>query len=205
MRITVLGTGNVGTALTEGLVAAGHDVVIGSRHPNDNADASAPVTDHSDAVRQSDIVINALPGWLDDDADHARRRPRGKILLDVSTAITESFELAYPSSSLAEHLQKALPDTLVVKSLNTFNTSVMTSPSVLPTPGCCSCPAMTRTQKATIASLLVDLGWPTGSHLDLGGIETAKGPEHYFFLFFGVLTALGSPTFNIDLLTPDSK
>ncbi len=33
MKVAVLGTGSVGRALAQGLVDAGHDVVIGTRDP----------------------------------------------------------------------------------------------------------------------------------------------------------------------------
>ena len=33
MKVGIIGTGNVGSALTAGLTAAGHDVVVGSRDP----------------------------------------------------------------------------------------------------------------------------------------------------------------------------
>jgi predicted dinucleotide-binding enzyme len=38
--------------------------------------------------------------------------------------------------------------------------------------------------KAETARLLNDLGWKSGDIVDLGGIDTAGAPEHYFFLFF---------------------
>ena len=33
MKVGIIGTGNVGSALTAGVTAAGHDVVVGSRDP----------------------------------------------------------------------------------------------------------------------------------------------------------------------------
>jgi hypothetical protein len=51
--------------------------------------------------------------------------------------------------------------------------------------------------KAQTAGLLTDLGWTSGDIVDLGGIDTAGGPEHYFFLFFRLAGALKSEAFNI--------
>lgn len=42
----------------------------------------------------------------------------GKTLVDVANATTPSFELVYLNSSLAEHLQAALPEANIVKTLN---------------------------------------------------------------------------------------
>jgi predicted dinucleotide-binding enzyme len=54
--------------------------------------------------------------------------------------------------------------------------------------------------KATVAGLLADLGWPEGSIVDLGGIESARGPEHYFLMFAAIMQSLRSPQFNIRLV-----
>jgi predicted dinucleotide-binding enzyme len=54
--------------------------------------------------------------------------------------------------------------------------------------------------KATVVGLLADLGWPEGSIVDLGGIESARGPEHYFLMFAAIMQSLRSPQFNIRLV-----
>jgi predicted dinucleotide-binding enzyme len=51
--------------------------------------------------------------------------------------------------------------------------------------------------KSQTAGLLTDLGWSADDIVDLGGIDTADGPEHYFFLFFRLAGALKSEAFNI--------
>lgn len=59
---------------------------------------------------------------------------RNKILVDVANAVevgADGFALAlrYPSSSLAEELPRALPQTSVVNTLNTLNDRVMANPT----------------------------------------------------------------------------
>jgi 8-hydroxy-5-deazaflavin:NADPH oxidoreductase len=54
--------------------------------------------------------------------------------------------------------------------------------------------------KATAAQLVQDLGWPENAILDLGGIASARGPEHYFLMFAALLRALGTATFNIRIV-----
>jgi 8-hydroxy-5-deazaflavin:NADPH oxidoreductase len=61
MRIAVIGTGFIGGILGRALVASGHDVVFGSRHPEAD-DAPAPVAAVRDALAGSDLVILAVPG-----------------------------------------------------------------------------------------------------------------------------------------------
>ncbi|MFI9777838.1 hypothetical protein ACIHCV_24500 [Streptomyces sp. NPDC051956] len=53
---------------------------------------------------------------------------------------------------------------------------------------------------ATWAALLTDLGRPESRHLDLGGIGTARGREHFALLFLGVASALGGYGLNIKVV-----
>ena len=119
----------------------------------------------------------------------------GKILVDVSNA-TERTEggpgpLVYPGSSLAEHLQEALPDTRVVKTLNTMLFMVMTAPGSLSHPATAFLSGDDADAKATVLGLLADLGWPAEQVLDLGGVATARGPEALILLVPDVLRARG--------------
>ena len=51
--------------------------------------------------------------------------------------------------------------------------------------------------KAQTAALLRDLGWSDDDIVDLGGVESARGPEHYSLLAFGLVGALKSEAVNI--------
>jgi hypothetical protein len=51
--------------------------------------------------------------------------------------------------------------------------------------------------KSLVSGLLVDLGWSVEQQIDLGGIETARGPEHYFLLFAALMQTLRSSQWNI--------
>jgi len=55
--------------------------------------------------------------------------------------------------------------------------------------------------KALVAALLRDFGWSGESIVDLGGIRSARGPEHYFLMFAAFMQSLGKPSFNIRLVT----
>ena len=132
MKIAVLGTGRVGTGLVDSLVSAGHDVTVGSRHPESHSDSSAVVTSLGRAIDEGDVIINATPGVSAVETLVAfATELAGKVLFDVANAVSHDGEFVFPNSSLGEHLQRSLPDTRVVKSLNTVNVSVMTAPGVL--------------------------------------------------------------------------
>ena len=198
MNIAILGTGTVGTALATALVEAGHTVTFGSRTPR-RSGLAAPAVGYSDAVASADVVINATPGG---EAIKLLRSIGAdvlgdRVLLDVSNAVGQDMTLIYPNDSVGRLIQQEFPGLKVVKSLNTLNTSVMTNPNALSAPTTVFVSGDDADAKATVSSLLADLGWPASGVIDLGGIETARAPEHYFYLFFATLQAVRTPTFNI--------
>ncbi|KOY50185.1 NADPH-dependent F420 reductase [Streptomyces sp. XY332] len=179
--IGILGAGRVGTNLAGKLSAAGHHVTLGTR-----TIGLAPriaFADHRTTARTTDIVINATPGDSSlDRLTDLRAELSGKILIDVSNATRDTAEglpgdLCYPGSSLAERLQAALPDTHVVKTLNTMLFTVMTTPETLATPPTAYLSGDSEHAKKTVSGLLGDLGWQPERIEDLGDITTARATE----------------------------
>jgi 8-hydroxy-5-deazaflavin:NADPH oxidoreductase len=201
MQLGILGTGGVARRLGDRWSAAGHQITFGSREPSSKNDLDASVVSLGDVVTNNDIVVNATPGSASLELiEGIGTVPfSGKVLIDVANANTPAFELVYPNASLAEKLQAALPDTHVVKTMNTAAMSVMTDPSTLPASSVFVSGDDTSA-KATVTRLLVDLGWPDDSIIDLGGIQSARGPEHYFLMFAALMQSLQSPQFNIRLV-----
>jgi predicted dinucleotide-binding enzyme len=198
MKIGILGTGHVAQSLGDAWRGAGHDVTLGSRDPEGRPDLGLDVAERGAVVASADVVVNATLGRVSVDAAQAIGAGAfaGKVLIDVANANTPDFQLVYPNASLAEALQEALPEAKVVKALNTFNTSVMVHPSAVP-PSSTFISGDDAEAKATVASLLQNLGWPADAIIDLGPIASARGPEHYFLMFAALLQAFGSPVFNI--------
>lgn len=201
MRLTILGTGNVAQTLARRLSETGHEVTFGSRDPASKSGLNAPVTSLADAVAGNGVVINATPGAasLEVVEGIGAAAFAGKVLVDVANATRPSFELVYPNASLGEKLQAALPDAKVVKTMNTAAMTVMTEPGALP-PSSVFVSGDDAAAKATVKSLLAGFGWPDESIVDLGGIASARGTEHYFLLFAAFMQSLGSPKFNIRLV-----
>ena len=202
MLIGILGTGNVAQTLARRWSAAGHEITYGSRDPASKGALDAPVTSLAAAVAGSDVVVNATPGSasLELAEGIGAAAFAGKVLVDVANASTPSFELLYPNSSLAEKLQAALPGAAVVKTMNTAAMTVMTEPAALP-PSSVFLSSDDADAKATVTALLKDFGWADGSIIDLGGIASARGPEHFFVMFAALMQALRTPRFNIRLVT----
>jgi predicted dinucleotide-binding enzyme len=206
MRLAILGTANVAQTLARRWSAAGHEITFGSRDPASKGALDAPVTSLAAAVAENDVVVNATRGSasLELLEGIGAAAFAGKVLVDVANANTPSFELVYPNSSLAEKLQAALPAAKVVKTMNTAAMSVMTEPGTLP-PSSVFVSGDDAGAKATVISLLADLGWPDGSVVDLGGIGSARGPEHYFLMFAALMQALRTPDFNIRLIAGTAR
>lgn len=198
MNIAILGTGHMATTLAAGFVAAGHAVTFGSRNPEAHTDLESSVAATVDAIRGSDIVVNALQAAFSlDTLSPLAEELAGKVLLDIGNAVSPSFELLYPNASLGELLQKALPETKVVKSLNTLPGTLTIAPDSLSEPTTVFLSADDADAKAQISSLLADLGWGVDRQIDLGGIESARGAEHYFLLFVAMMQQFRGAPFNI--------
>lgn len=200
MHIAILGTGFMGRTLGAAFVKAGHDVVYGSRSPGEAADlpGSAPALGHAEAIGQSEVVVSALAAPRSLEAlTPLRTALAGRVLIDIGNAVDERMDLIYPTSSLGERLQLALPETRVVKTLNTLGGPVGVDPSQLSGPTNVFLSGDDPDAKATVGGLLSDLGWPADRQIDLGGIATARAVEHYFLFFIALAGALQAPAFNI--------
>ncbi len=198
MKIGILGTGRVAETLARHWSSAGHEITIGSRDPGAIEDLGFPVTTSVAAVTDSEVVVNATPGAVSLALVQAigAEAFAQKVVIDVANASTPSFDLVYPNASLGEKLQEALPQAKVVKTMNTAAMSVITEPGTLPASSV-FVSGDDAEAKAVVVSLLADLGWSQDSVVDLGGIRSARGPEHYFLMFAALMQARGGPAFNI--------
>ncbi|RLV04590.1 NADP oxidoreductase [Streptomyces griseocarneus] len=209
-RIGILGAGRVGANLGGKLASAGHHVTLGVRNPEEEtatpADGLGPsFAAQRTTARTADIVINATPG--DTALDRLvglRAELAGKILVDVSNATHDAADglpgdLCYPNSSLAEQLQAALPDTRVVKTLNTMLFMVMTAPETLATPPTVYLSGNDEGAKKTVTGLLGDLGWQPAWIEDLGDITTARATEAMILVVPHILRRHGYQPFAVSL------
>ncbi|MGA5895340.1 NADPH-dependent F420 reductase [Streptomyces venetus] len=204
MRLGLLGTGNVARALAHGWSAAGHDVLLGSRQPEDRAELGLPVASLDDTAAHAEVLVNATPGAVSVELLHSIGAPglAGKPLIDIGVGLSDDFtELSHPNSSLGEQIQRAFPLTPVVKTLCTMDSTVMVAPDSLDGPSTVFLSGDDPEAKRTTGRLLTDLGWPPSSQLDIGDITTARGQEHFALLFIGIAGGLGSHTFNISVVT----
>lgn len=214
MKFGVLGTGSVGTTIASKLVELGHEVKLGSRSAGGDkarewvsrAGARASEGTFADAAKFGEMVFNCTAGTGSLEAiglagaDHLR----GKVLIDVSNPL--DFSKGMPprlftgnDDSLGEQIQRALPETYVVKTLNTVNAMLMVDASLVD--GGQSTLFVSGNDagaKARVTELLGQFGW---KHvLDLGDITTARGTESWLPLWVRLWGALGTADFNLKIV-----
>ena len=219
MKVGVLGTGAVGRAVAGRLDELGHDVAVGTRDPEETAgreEYAAWSADHpgvrlesfADAAGEAELVVNAAGGdvslgILEQAAGPDGTALRGKVLLDISNPLDHSqgfppLLFVKDDDSLAETIQRAHPDTRVVKTLNTMNNSVMVDPQQLGEPTTVFVSGDDADAKATVMGLLEEMGHQ--DVLDLGGLETARGAEMWLPLWIRIAMSLGGSDFNIKVV-----
>ncbi|OII63312.1 oxidoreductase [Streptomyces sp. CC53] len=204
MRIGLLGTGNVARALAQGWRAAGHTVLLGSRRPGEREDLGLPVAGLGETAAHAEVLVNATPGNASLEVLRSLGAPAlaGTLLIDVGVGLSDDCtELSHPNSSLAERIQEAFPLTRVVKTLCTMDSAAMVDPAGLDGPSTVFLSGDDAEAKEATGRLLTDLGWPPSSQLDIGGIATARGQEHFALLFMGIANGLGTHVFNINVVT----
>jgi len=211
MKIGVLGTGAAGQTVAEKLIALGHDVMMGARSAdNEKVLGFAQRTGgragtFADASEHGEMVINCTRG----DTSLAMlsglaAELRGKVLIDVANPL--DFSQGFPphltvsnTDSLAEQIQRALPETFVVKSLNTVNAAVMIEPSRVPGPHTVFVSGNDQKAKGKVMDFLRSLGWQ--SIIDLGDITSARAAEQLLPLWVRLYSALGNNAiFNIAVM-----
>lgn len=196
MRIGIIGTGQVGSALATGLADSGHTVMLGSRDPYRRRviewasvdPGHRQVADVRAAARFGEMVVVAVPGRaLAEMLDAVGRDAfEDRIVIDVTNPLAkneqnEAISAFGDDDSGAEFLQRELPGASVVKAFNQISAPAMLHPEQS---------AMDRMRiagddqeaKQRVTELLESFGWQVR---DLGALRKARALEH------GVIRQLG--------------
>jgi 8-hydroxy-5-deazaflavin:NADPH oxidoreductase len=217
MNVAVLGTGPVGQAIANRFVASGHAVRMGGRSlENERAQGGAAAhgpqastADFAGAASFADLVVNCTSGTVSLDAlrQAGEDNLANKILIDVANPLTSGGEATALSvcntDSLAEQIQRAFPQTRVVKALNTMNNAVMGDPDRVPGDHNVFVCGNDDAAKSDVVELLRSFGWPAENIIDLGDITAARGTEMYLILWVRLCSILGTADFNIKIVQGD--
>jgi predicted dinucleotide-binding enzyme len=188
MRIGIIGSGNVGSSLANGLVRHGHDVMLGTRDTQKPAvrefveasDGRGRAGSYAEAARYADIVITAYPGSLVEETVSAigPENLAGKLVIDTANPILRVDGVASAAygidDSAAEVLQRAVPTARVVKAYNTIWAKRMVDPDPAEGSTTMRIAGDDADAKAEVSALLESTGWKVR---DLGDLTHARKLE----------------------------
>jgi predicted dinucleotide-binding enzyme len=214
MKIAIFGTGMVGNAIATKLVQLGHEVKMGSRTA-DNAKATSWVKangakasqgTYADAAAFGELAFNCTAGVGSLAALEAagKKNLAGKVLVDVSNPL--DFSKGMPptlsvcnTDSIAEQIQRAFPDTKVVKALNTTNCNLMVDASLVKGDHDMFLSGNDAGAKGQVTEILK--GWFGWKHVvDLGDVTAARAQEMFVIFWVRLYGALQSPMFNVHVV-----
>ncbi len=187
-KIAVFGTGEVGNALANGFLAAGHAVMRASRDPSKLADwkkgakGEASVGTYAEAAKWGDTIVLAVKGTAAeavlDQAGAANLN--GKTVIDTTNPIgdapPQNGMLVYftnANESLMERLQKKVPGAKFVKAFNSVGSMFMVKPPFKAKPAMFIC-GNDAGAKQEVSTILDGFGWQP---VDMGGVEVARPIE----------------------------
>jgi predicted dinucleotide-binding enzyme len=187
----------VGSAIAGKLAALGHDVMVGSRSPN-NAKAKAlglTVGTYAEAAANGEWVVNALPG--EPAVDYLREcEIDGKILVDIS-----NYDHAVDRpivTPVGELIQRAFPTVRVVKALNSVSAHLMVDPGHLGKPHTVFVAGNEAGAKAEVTTLLKAFGW--ADIIDLGDSSAFRAMEQLIPLWMAIERVTGGPEFQLQVV-----
>jgi predicted dinucleotide-binding enzyme len=225
VRFGILGTGVVGKTIAARLASLGHDVVIGTRDPEETMSRTEPdpygnppfgawqeehpevrLGTFGEAAAHGEIVVNATAGGVSLQALELAGETdlNGKVLIDISNPL--DFSRGMPptllvsnTDSLGEQIQRRFPEAKVVKTLHTMNAYLMVDPAQLAgAEHTVFVSGDDAEAKATVTELLRSFGWT--DIIDLGDITTARGTEMLLPVWLRLFGALQEPIFNFKVV-----
>jgi hypothetical protein len=188
-KYAVLGSGEVGHVLADGLLAHGHEVMRASRDPAKlgqwlhGAGPKASVGTFAEAARWGDQVVLAVKGTAAEQAVDLAGIDNlaGKVVIDATNPIADAPPqngvLRFFTSldeSLMERLQRKAPAARFVKAFSCVGSPFMVHPKFPGGPPSMFICGNDEKAKASVRALLTDFEWET---VDMGTVEAARAIE----------------------------
>jgi 8-hydroxy-5-deazaflavin:NADPH oxidoreductase len=204
MKIGILGSGPVGLTLGEGLIRAGHEVLLGTRNPAKESlqqwvrrmGEKVTAVPFREAAAGGELLV-ICTNWAGTQKaieSAGLWNFKNKVIVDVTNPLDGkgpdpqgrlSFSLGH-NNSAGEQLQAWLPpDASVVKALSCIgHESMFRSPEQqeeadIPTMFICG---NKRAAKVTVTNLLAEMGWK--DVVDMGTIEMSRNIEPLSILWY---------------------
>ncbi len=212
MKISILGTGDVGQVLGSGFIKLGHEVKMGSREANNEKaktwaaknGAKASAGTFADSAAFGEVIVLATL-WTGTENAVKLANPKnfaGKVVIDTTNPL--DFSKGMPprlalghTDSGGEQVQRWLPGAKVVKCFNIVGNAHMVNPQFpggVPDMFICGNDAEA---KKKVTEILTAFGWP-GS-IDIGGIEGARllEPLCILWVIYGAATSTWNHAFKL--------
>jgi 8-hydroxy-5-deazaflavin:NADPH oxidoreductase len=230
MNIAVLGTGSVGQTLSAKLVQLGHKVVMGTRKVGEaqsrttkdgygnpgigewiKSNPAVKLATFAEAIAFGQLIINATMGGKSIAALKAGKSGdlAGKIIVDLANPL--DFSKGMPpvlipelcnTTSLGEEIQKAFPQSYVVKTLNTMWCGLMVNPSMVGGGDHHNFISGNNPEaKFEVRKLLSQFGWKDEKLLDLGDITSSRGTELILPIWLRVMSVKQNGAFNFKVVS----
>ena len=197
MKITIIGTGNMGRGIATRGLAGGHSVTLLG---TETAKAQALAGELSGDVRagqvgdplSGDVVVLAV--WyaaLDDVLGRYAHELDGKIVVDITNPIdVDTFEpLKLQAGSAAQDIAAMAPGAKVVKAFNTTFAGTLGAGEVAGQPLDVLIAADDEDAKATVSQLVSDAGLRP---VDAGPLKRARELEALGYLHMAIQQPLGT-------------
>ncbi len=205
----------VGQAIGSKLIELGHDVSMGSREEGNpkaqewvkKTGPKASIGTFKDTAVFGELIFNCTAGAHSLEAlqQAGEENLSEKILIDVANPL--NFSKGMPptlticnTTSLGEEIQKAFPNTKVVKAFNTMNASLMVNSSLVSGDHNVLIGGNETSAKSEVINLITSFGWKKENIIDLGDISSARGTEAFLLLWVRLWGALQNPMFNIHIV-----
>jgi 8-hydroxy-5-deazaflavin:NADPH oxidoreductase len=229
MKITIIGTGNVGQTIASKLISLGYKVMIGTRNVSEKlsntskdaygnppfsewhaANSSVKLASFAEAAAFGEIIINATKGENSISALKSAGEPNlnRKVIIDIANPL--DFSNGTPpylipelsnTNSLGEEIQKTFPETKVVKTLNTMWCGLMVNPNMIGDGNHINyLSGNDADAKAKVRSILNEIGWKNENLLDLGDITGARATEAILPIWLRVWNITQNGAFNFRIV-----
>jgi hypothetical protein len=225
VKLGIIGTGVVGKTIAARLAGLGHEVMVGTRDPEQTLSRTEPgaygnppfgswqeehpevkLGTFEEAATHGEMVVNATAGGVSLEALELAGEDNlsGKIVMDVSNPL--DFSRGMPptlavsnTDSLGEQIQRRFPEAKVVKTLNTMNAHLMVDPAQLAgADHTVFVSGDDAEAKQVVTELLESFGW--ADVIDLGDITTARGTEMMLPVWVRLFGGLQKPVFNFKIV-----
>jgi 8-hydroxy-5-deazaflavin:NADPH oxidoreductase len=203
MDITVVGTGNMGRAITTRLVTAGHNVTLHGKTREEaetlarelvkqGIDGDALTVGASGDAIPGEVVVLAV--WYDDIPQVVTAygdQLAGKVVVDITNPVDRatSEPLTLPAGSAAQEIAGLLPESRVVKAFNTTFAGTLTAGQVSGETLDVFVAADDDDAKWTVTQLIEDAGLRA---IDVGPLRRAHQVEGLQYLHVVIQDALGT-------------